>query len=326
MFMNLPQDDREISGRREAFLQGVGPLPGLTVATRFGAGDYRNYRQKALDLSMLKVDGAGPDVYFATCWPSLRALRGVAGNTPIVFTGVADLRDDPINGNTDYASNVYGFISFGKNLCGDWVRLLRAVKPDVTRAAVLYDTVGGRPAGPRPRAQKVYDEIVAQGWLLNPALDATREINSGSQTLRADLEAFATQARQDGTPAGLIVAESVVAANNRQTIIDVARELKLPVVCPNRLYAFQGALVSRGTHIQDLYRSAGDYARRLINQDPPSPRIEIAQTGRNPQKMAVFETIINAEAAAAIGLTVDAAMLARVKPDLVIDPERNATS
>jgi hypothetical protein len=322
MFLNLAKDDREISARREAFLQGVGPLPGLTVATCYGAGDYNNYPDKAQKLSEFQVDGAGPDVYFATCWPSVRALKRIAGSgeraTPIVFTGTADLRDDPSR-NSDYENNVYGFISFGKNLCGEWVRLLRAVKPDVTRAAVLYDTVGGVREGPRPRASEVYREIVAQGWLLDPALDATKEIYVGSDKLRQELEAFAQEARAAGTPAGLIVAESVVAANHRQIIIDVAKNLKLPVVCPNRLYPFQGALVSKGTHIQSLYRSAGEYARKLINREVPSPQIDMTQTGLDPQKKAVFETVINAEAAAAIGLTVDAAMLARVKPDLVIE-------
>jgi hypothetical protein len=323
MFMNLPEDDVEISGRREAFLQGVGHLPGLTIATCYGAGDYDEYNQKALDLKNLDAGGAGPDVYFATCWPSLRALRDtVDEDTPIVFTGLADLRPDPKN-SAEYPENVYGFISFGKNLCGEWVRLLRAVKPDVTRAAVLYDTIGGQPEGDRPRAEKVYDEIVAQGKLLDPMLDAATPIYCGSQTLRKELGDFAQKASKDGTPAGLIVAESVVAANNRQSIIEVATELNLPAVYPNQLYTLQGALVSRGTHIQNLYRSAGSYARKLIHQEHPSPRIDETQTGLNPdpKKMAVFETILNAEAAKAIGLKVDSAMLARVKPDLIIHPK-----
>ena len=67
MFLNLPEGDRETSARRDAFLQGLGPLPGLSVATRFGAGEFDMYEQRAQELHDLKVDGAGPDLYFATC-------------------------------------------------------------------------------------------------------------------------------------------------------------------------------------------------------------------------------------------------------------------
>ena len=126
------------------------------------------YEQRAQELHDLKVDGAGPDLYFATCWPSLRALTKVAQSTPIVVAGVADLSADP-EGNSDYASNVYAFISYGKNLCGEWPRLLRGVAPNVVRAAVLYDMARERPGG-----KDVYDEIVAEAGKLVPRLNDKR--------------------------------------------------------------------------------------------------------------------------------------------------------
>jgi ABC-type uncharacterized transport system substrate-binding protein len=310
MFMNLAEGDREISARREAFLRGIGPIPGLTVAACFGAGDFGNYIKKAQDLHDLVVDGSGPDLYFTSCWPSLRALKKVAGDTPIVFAGTANLRPDPA-ATDEYSKNVYGFISYGKNLCGEWVRLLRAVKPSVARAAVVYDMDRDR-----SKAKWVYDEIVAQAQKLSPKLDATREIDCGSATLDADLTKFVKEA---DAPAGLIVGVSVLAAAKRQTIIEFARAQKVPVVYPNRLYTFSGGLVSRGTYIQGLYHSAGQYARKLLlkEEPPPSPRIDIAQTGLDPSKKAVFETVINAKAAAAIGLEVDTAVLKNA--DLIID-------
>ena len=105
----------------------------------------------------------------------------------------------------------------------------------------------------------------------------------------------------------------------RQTIIDFANANKVPVVYPNRLYTFSGGLVSKGTYIQGLYHSAGHYARKLLlkEEPPPSPRIDIAQTGLDPSKKAVFETVINANAAAAIRLEVDPAVLKNA--DLIID-------
>ena len=74
-----------------------------------------------------------------------------------------------------------------------------------------------------------------------------------------------------------------------------------------------------GCGLQGLYHSAGQYARKLLlkEEPPPSPRIDIAQTGLDPSKKAVFETVINAKAAAAIGLEVDTAALKNA--DLIIN-------
>jgi ABC-type uncharacterized transport system substrate-binding protein len=310
MFLNLAEGDREISARREAFLRGIGPIPGLTVATRYGAGDFANYRNKAQDLRDLVVDGSGPDLYFTGCWPSLRALKHVAGDTPIVFAGMANLRSDPA-ATDEYSKNVYGFISYGRNLCGEWVRLLRAVKPSVARAAVVYDMDRSR-----YNAKWVYEEILAQAQTLTPKLDATREIDCGSATLEADLTRFVQEAT---TPAGLIVGVSVLAAAQRQTIIKFANDKKVPVVYPNRLYTFSGGLISMGTYIQGLYQSAGQYARKLLLKEdpPPSPRIDIGQTGLDPSQKAVFETVINATAADGIGLKLDPTVLKNAT--LIID-------
>lgn len=310
MFMNLAEDDREISARREAFLRGVGPIPGLTVANCFGAGDFGNYRNKAQALRDLVVDGSGPDLYFTGCWPSLRALNDVVRDTPIVFAGMANLRPDPA-ATAEYGKNVYGFISYGRNLCGEWVRLLRAVKPTVARAAVVYDIDTAR-----YNASWVYEEIRAQAQSLSPELDATKAINCGSATLDADLADFV---RKADAPAGVIVGVSVLAAAKRQAIIEFARTHKVPVVYPNRLYTFSGGLVSKGTYIQGLYHSAGQYARKLLLKEgpPPSPRIDITQTGLDPNKKPVFETVINANAAARIGLQVDPEVLNNA--DLIIE-------
>jgi ABC-type uncharacterized transport system substrate-binding protein len=314
MFLNLAEDDREISARREAFLQGVA-VPGLTVATCFGAGDFVNYGQKAQGLRDTVVDGAGPDLYLVTCWPSLRAVMGVAGNTPIVFAGLVDVSADP-TANVDYSENVYGFISGGKNLCAEWVRLLRAVAPTVARAGVLYDM-----SQARPDAQSVFDAIALAAGALAPPL-AVKGIDVGSQSLAADLQAFASEA---GTPAGLIVAVGVLAAAKRQTIIQSADALGLPAVYPNRLYALNegstshGGLASRGPYIQDFYRAAGVYARQLIAGGTPAPQIDVTQAGLDPtaRKQPVFETVINLKAAKAIGLAMDPAVVNTA--DLVID-------
>jgi ABC-type uncharacterized transport system substrate-binding protein len=310
MFFNLGDGDREISARRESFFRGLGAMPGLTIATRFGDGEFAKYHEKAQALSALRVDGSGPDLYLATCWPSLRALKNVAGDTPIVFAGLANLGSSPAT-DPQYPPNVYGFISYGKNLCEEWVRLLKTVKPEVQRVAVVYDTNKVQP-NTRPNAKKVYEAIKAHGHTLGPDLPEPTEINCGSDTLVDDLDRFAGQGAAAAS-AGLIVGVSVLAAKRRQAIIDFAVRKKVPVVYPNRLYTLNGGLVSKGTYIQGLYRSAGIYARKLINREQPSPRIDMTQTGPG----AVFETVINAKTARDMHLKLDPALL--TSANLIID-------
>jgi hypothetical protein len=54
IFMNFGEAGREISARRDAFPEGVnsggarpGPVPGLTIALRFGNANFSNYPQLA---------------------------------------------------------------------------------------------------------------------------------------------------------------------------------------------------------------------------------------------------------------------------------------
>jgi len=72
------------------------------------------------------------------------------------------------------------------------------------------------------------------------------------------------------------------------------------------------------TYIHALYHSAGQYAQKLfLKEEPPSPRSDITQTGLDPSKKAVFETVINGAAANAIGLKLAPALLKNA--DLIID-------
>jgi putative ABC transport system substrate-binding protein len=323
MLLNLPEGDREISLRREAFLQGVQHRKGLTVATRYGAQEpsahgefYDTYGKKAQDLGGMLVDFAGPDLYFASCWPTLMALRGVAAaGKKIVFAGAFDLSDNP-GQQAKYGNNVYGFISYGKNLLAQWPGLLTTVAPMVKRAAVVYDMASRNGLKDNNNVSlKPFDAIQTAAAQLNPPLAVTG-FDVASDTLVRELRNFANAS---GGPAGLIVPMSTLTATNRRTrIIQIAENLGLPAVYPNRLYTMDdgngkyGGLISRGTYLPDLYRRAGGYADQILSGMLPTTQIDVTQTGTG----AKFETVINLNAAKAIDLTIPPNVLAQA--DLVI--------
>jgi ABC-type uncharacterized transport system substrate-binding protein len=301
MFMNLGEDDREVSARRDAFLEGVntsapeaGPVPGLRVALRFGNADFDNYDHIAQELHNLSVDGAPPDLYFTTCWPSLAAVLKLELTAPVVVAGIPEVWPPP-----KLPSNVYGVISSGKNICHEWVRLLHSIASDVKRVGVIYDKSPDRPDG-----RFIYNEVAKQA---DSSGMEPKDFNCGSGTLESEIEHF----KNEGTTrAGLIFAMSALTAKRRAIVTGAAQKLTLPAIYPNRLYTFHGGgLASRGTYLPDLYYRAGGYARQLIDYyvrctsgaTLPSPPINRDQAHPG---IAKFETVINLNVAADMKLSV----------------------
>lgn len=318
VFMNLSEDDREISARRDAFMVGLGPIKGLRIDTRFGGADYGGYDAKAQDLTGINPP---PDLYFCSCWPTLRALMDNRnpvdnrtpnnGPTPIVFAGLFDLTAAP---GTNYpGGNIFGAISFGANLCRQWPTFLRMMAPNVQRAAVLYDISIGQTNA--DLAFNVIQNAITTGGLglglskidvgaKNP--DNTDRLKTPAE-LTAAIQAFATA---PGGPGGLIVPANTANARLRQTIIEAAATFKLPAVYPDRLYSVHrtqhegscpGGLVARAPSLYWVYVKAGQVAKEfLVNGrfPPAGQEIDISQTD---DATADFETVVNLKAAKALG-------------------------
>jgi hypothetical protein len=143
-----------------------------------------------------------------------------------VFAGIPEMSSSA----PSYPSNVYGFLSAGKNICREWVGLFNDItQGNVKRAGVIFDDDLNR-----PDAQDIYTSIQAQAATYGIT---TTKINCGSDTLELDIKGFAQAAT---TPAGLIVAMSALTAKRRDAVTLAAQTLHLPVIYPNRLYTVRG--------------------------------------------------------------------------------------
>jgi putative tryptophan/tyrosine transport system substrate-binding protein len=89
----------------------------------------------------------------------------------------------------------------------------------------------------------------------------------------------------------------------RQTIISLAMQKKLPVVSQLRDFAVAGALACYGTSITDANRQLGVYTAKVIRGTKPADLPVVLSTR--------FELIINLKTAKALGLTVPPSLLAR---------------
>ena len=90
--------------------------------------------------------------------------------------------------------------------------------------------------------------------------------------------------------------------NNAQRIVDIAADLRLPVVSDSR-FATAGALAGYSDDADDRYRHVANYMDRILRGERPSD-LPVQQ----PTK---FGLVINLKTAKALGLTVPPTLLAR---------------
>jgi putative ABC transport system substrate-binding protein len=107
---------------------------------------------------------------------------------------------------------------------------------------------------------------------------------------------------------GLIVMGSVAAAN-RDAIVRLAAQHRVPAIYPFGYYAYLGGLVSYGANGVDLWRRAAVYVDRILRGAKPADLPVQAPTK--------FELVINLKTARALGLDVPPSLLTRA--DQVIE-------
>jgi putative ABC transport system substrate-binding protein len=245
---------------------------------------YKNYEKIAAELVALKPT---PAAIVAACGPSLWELLEKTKDIPIVYTAMTESWSSPVG------NNATGFHSYGVDLSVRLLDLLREIAPRVTKAAVIWDQ---DPDPQKTAGKKQIDQLRARAQALGVQLTEI-DVNAPDADIEGSIAVVA------GANGGLIVTASTLAAVRRKLIIALAAKHGLPAIYPNRMYVTSGGLISYGAVTLDMYEHAGKYvARILTGTSPPHlPR----------RKNDKFETVVKLSAAAALGLTLPPAVLAR---------------
>ena len=117
-----------------------------------------------------------------------------------------------------------------------------------------------------------------------------------------DIERTVTEFAR-GSNCGLIATASPLLNNNRNLIISLAAQHRLPATYPFRSFVADGGLIGYGPDPIDQHRQAAGYVDRILK-------------GENPADLPVqaaskFELVINLKTAKAIGLTIPQSLLLR---------------
>jgi putative ABC transport system substrate-binding protein len=102
---------------------------------------------------------------------------------------------------------------------------------------------------------------------------------------------------------GLIVTVSGLAVTQRDLIVALAAQHKLPAVYSVRQFVVSGGLISYGADLVDQFRLAASYVDRILKGEKPADLPVQAPTK--------YELVINLKTAKALGLTVPPSLLAR---------------
>jgi putative ABC transport system substrate-binding protein len=265
-----------------SFLTGLrahGYVPGQTVSfDRYEAPPGGAHMSGVINRLM----STNPDVIVASTAEPLDAITRVAKTVPVV--GI-DLQSDPVARGwiprpPRPRTNVTGIFLDIAQASAQELRLLREVKPDLSRVAVLgmariNDVQFRATEAAAQTAGVVVHSIVVK------ALDEVRA-------------ALGEASKQGAT--GLVATASPLFANGLRIIADAALTHRLASICPAvPEFPEAGGLVGYGPSAYDAYRRAGDYVGRILKGSSASA-LPIQPPGK-------FLLVLNGQTARTLKLT-----------------------
>lgn len=125
-------------------------------------------------------------------------------------------------------------------------------------------------------------------------------ILNASNTEQIDA-AFADVRKQ--RPDGLLIGTDPFFTVQRERIVKLATELKIPAVYPFREFTASGGLISYGTNIANAFRQGGIYTGRVLKGSYPGDLPVMQPT--------TFELVINLKSARAMGIDIPPMLHAR---------------
>jgi putative ABC transport system substrate-binding protein len=257
----------------------------MRIDIRWAGGDVESNRRYAEELVAL-----APDVIMASGNASAGPLLQATRTIPVVFTIVPDaVGAGLVDSLARPGGNATGFTSFGYDIGGKWLELLKEIAPHVTRVAVLRDAALSAGVGQWSAIQTAARSFGMEAMPIS--LNDARELEGA-------ISKFAQLAN-----GGLIITSSGLSIRHRDTIIMQAVKQKLPAVYYARGFVAAGGLLSYGSDRVDQFRSGAVYVDRILKGEKPGDLPVQAPTK--------YQLVINLKTAKALGLTMPSSLLAR---------------
>jgi putative ABC transport system substrate-binding protein len=258
----------------------------LRIEYRWTGGNVERIGTSAAELVSFS-----PDVLLAGNTTTATALQRETRSIPIVFVLVGDpIGSGFVESLARPGGNLTGFISFDPPIAGKQLELLKEIAPSVHRVAFVFNPVTA--------PYMVHWLQVAQA---SAASLGTEIVEAHVHNIAEIESAISTQARQPSS--GLFVGHDITTVVNRELIVALAAQYRMPAVYPYRFFVTSGGLASYGSDITDHYRLAVGYIDHILKGEKPAD-LPVQAPSR-------FELVINLKAAKALGLEIPPMLLAR---------------
>jgi len=277
---------------REA-LQTAGWVEGqnLTLDIRYSGDRYEQLPRLVAELLALK-----PDIIASLGTPATEAAKRATTTVPIVMESLSDAVAVGLVPNLARpGGNVTGVSGFAPELSGKRLELIRQIRPDVTRIAILTN-LANRATAPVTRAT----ESAAQQMRIQLTTVDVRRPDGLSG-------AFDTMTR--GRVEAFVLAADPLLFSHMEAIVGLAARHRLPAVYEHRRFAEAGGLLSYGPITQERFAQMAGYVDRILRG---------ARPGDLPvEQPRTFELVLNAKTAKALGLEFPPSL--RLRADHVIE-------
>jgi putative tryptophan/tyrosine transport system substrate-binding protein len=262
----------------------------LTIEYRYGDDVVERVPELAAGLVKLPVD------LIVAQGAAVSEVSTLGLPVPIVYV----FSGDPVSaGFADSLArprkNMTGLTFMAAEFNGKRLEILRDVVPNLRRVAIVANS-----EHPGSQIERAYSEDFGTKLGLKIEFLSTRthdELVDAFKVMSANL------------PEAISVFADGFAVQNRQSIIDFAMKLRVPVISGWPVFARSGALCTYGPRLTESYRRLADYVDRILKGAKPAD-LPIEQ----PTK---FEMVINQRTAKILGLTIPPTLL--VSADEVIE-------
>ena len=283
MLLGLAEKDPEAIGRVKAFRLGMRDLGwiegrNVEIEYRFAGTNLESINRHVAELVRL-----APDVIVAHSTPVMAVLRPATSTIPIVFVLVNDpVSQGFISSLAHPGRNITGFSFIDFEIVGKWINLLRDVKPNVSRVALMFN----------PDTAPYYDVYLRSFKALPQQTSVEVQAAQVRSVAEVDL-AVAELGREPGS--GLIAASDPFILAVRGAILKAANQHRVPLISPYRQFVIEGSLMSYGPDTADIFRRSSSYVDRILKGESPANL-----PAQSPNK---FELVVNLKTAKALGLS-----------------------
>ena len=286
-YLAVRSSEGPLDGAVKMRLGELGYVEGKNISFlhRWADGDFDRLPALALELAQAHVD-----VIVTETSAAAAAAKQATHTIPIVMASGGDaVAVGLVSSLAHPGGNVTGMTFLGTDLAPKWVEVLKDVAPKTTRIGFLAMTT----MTPEPIFFKVMEPEVQKLGMTIGFFDVTgpKDYDDAFRKMR--------QAKVDG----VIVAPNTAFAENKDHIINLARQHRLPALYSRREQAEAGGLVSYGQNYPEMHRRAAEYVDRILKGTKPADL--------PVERLSKFELVINLMTAKQIGLTIPPNVLAR---------------